>query len=127
MAGKFERKLFSDINLDDPFFDSLKADYTGTSTSTGFVTWFKRKAADGKTALVFEDSLGISAFVNLKANEAEEIYLADGRILPRIVRVKITTIKIDEQYRHQRIGEGALGLTLWRWRDLGTNEIYVTV
>ena len=48
MAGKFERKLFSDINLDDPFFDSLKADYPGTSTSTGFVTWFKRKAADGK-------------------------------------------------------------------------------
>ena len=24
MAGKFERKLMRDIDLDDPFFDSLK-------------------------------------------------------------------------------------------------------
>ena len=27
MAGKFERKRFSEIDLNDPFFDSLKADY----------------------------------------------------------------------------------------------------
>lgn len=127
MAGKFERKLFSEISLDDPFFDSLKADYPGTSTSTGFVKWFAAKAADGKKALVFEDDQGIGAFVNLKPAEAEEIKLADGTTLPKVARLKITTIKIDERYRHQRIGEGALGLTLWQWRDLGTDEIYVTV
>lgn len=127
MAGKFERKRFSEINLDDPFFDSLKADYPGNSTSTGFVQWFAAKAADGKKALVFQDDQGIGAFVNLKPDETEEIKLADGTVLPKVPRLKITTIKIDERYRHQRIGEGALGLTLWRWRDLGTNEIYVTV
>jgi hypothetical protein len=27
MAGKFERRQFSEINLNDPFFDSLKTDY----------------------------------------------------------------------------------------------------
>ena len=53
MAGKFERKPFSEINLDDPFFDSLKADYPGSEASTGFVEWFHRKAAEGKKALVF--------------------------------------------------------------------------
>ena len=127
MAGKFQRKCFSEINLDDPFFDSLKADYPGTANSTGFITWFRKKASSGKTALVFEDELGIGAFINLKPDEAEEIQLADGRVLPKVVRLKITTIKIDERYRHQRIGEGAIGLTLWQWRDLGTNEIYVTV
>ena len=127
MAGKFERKCFSEINLHDPFFDSLKADYPGTSSSTGFVQWFAAKASDGKTALVFEDEQGIGAFVNLKPNETEEIQLADGRVLPKIARLKITTIKIDERYRNQRIGEGALGLTLWQRRDLGSNEIYVTV
>ena len=127
MAGKFERKRFSEINLDDPFFDSLKADYPGNSTSTGFVQWFAAKAADGKKALVFQDDQGIGTFVNLKPDETEEIKLADGTVLPKVPRLKITTIKIDERYRHQRIGEGALGLTLWRWRDLGTNEIYVTV
>lgn len=127
MAGKFERKFFSDINLNDPFFDSLKADYPGSATSTRFIDWFRRKAATGQKALVFEDEQGIGAFINLKSEEAEEITLSDGRILPKVERLKITTIKIDERYRHQRIGEGALGLTLWQWRDLRTNEIYVTV
>lgn len=37
MAGKFERKSFSEINLNDPFFDSLKADYPGSATSTSFI------------------------------------------------------------------------------------------
>ncbi len=127
MAGKFKRKLFSEIKLDDPFFDSLKSDYPGTSSSTGFIEWFNRKAAEGKKALVFEDHQGIGAFINLKPNESEEIILDNGSILPNEARLKITTIKIDERYRHRRIGEGALGLTLWQWKDLGTNEIYVTV
>lgn len=29
MAGNFSLKKFSDIDLNDPFFDSLKADYPG--------------------------------------------------------------------------------------------------
>ena len=73
MAGKFVRKPFCEINLDDPFFDSLKSDYPGTSSSTGFIEWFSRKAAEGKKALVFEDQQGIGAFINLKSNESEEM------------------------------------------------------
>lgn len=127
MAGKFVRKSFADINLDDPFFDSLKADYPGSATSTGFIDWFHKKARQGECALVFEDDQGVGAFVKLKPGEVEEIKLKDGSSLPSIDRLKISTIKIDERYRNQRIGEGAIGLTLWQWRDLGANEIYVTV
>lgn len=127
MAGKFERRPFSEINLSDPFFDSLKADYPGTATSKAFPKWFAEKAAEGKKALVFEDEQGIGAFVNIKHGEIEAIPLQDGTTLPRNSRLKITTIKIDERYQHQRIGEGAIGLTLWNWRDSGSNEIYVTV
>lgn len=127
MAGKFQRKKFSDINLNDPFFDSLKKDYPGTDNSTEFTTWFAKKANEGKWALVFEDDQGVGAFVNMKPGEAEEIKLSDGRSLPYDSRFKITTIKIDERFQHQRIGEGALGLTMWDWRDTGLNEIYVTV
>ncbi len=43
MAGKFSLKKFGDINLNDEFFDSLKADYPGTENSTGFVEWFEKK------------------------------------------------------------------------------------
>ena len=126
MADRFERKLFSDINLDDPFFDTLKEDYGGESPQS-FIPWFHRKASEGKKALVFEDNDGIGAFINLKTCEVEEIALDNGVILPSVPRMKISTIKIDDRYRGQRIGEGALGLTLWEWRDSGSDEIYVTV
>lgn len=76
MAGKFERKRFSEIDLNDSFFDSLKADYPGTSSSTDFVQWFTKKAAEGKRALVFEDDQGVGAFVNLKPGETEEISIS---------------------------------------------------
>ena len=125
MAGKFQLRQFSSINLDDPFFQSLKDDYPGNENSTGFIEWFKKKSIQKKTALVFEDDTGIGAFVCLKP-EAEEIQLAD-RTLPAEERIKISTIKIDDRYRGQRIGEGAIGLTLWQWQRLGKNEIYVTV
>ena len=35
-----EWKNFKDINLNDPFFDSLKQDYQG------FETWFYKKASE---------------------------------------------------------------------------------
>ena len=127
MVGKFKRKPFSEINLSDPFFDSLKADYPGSISSTGFIEWFNKKAASGQKALVFEDEQGVGAFVNLKIGEEEEIYLENGKVIPKAYRIKITTIKIDERYQHQRIGEGALGLILWQWRELKIDEIYVTV
>lgn len=44
MAGRFLLKKFSDMDLDDVFFDSLKIDYPGTASSTGFVEWFKKKS-----------------------------------------------------------------------------------
>lgn len=42
MAGKFVLKKFADIDLNDAFFDSLKNDYLGTASSTGFVDWFRK-------------------------------------------------------------------------------------
>lgn len=80
MAGKFSLKKFADINLDDEFFNSLKQDYPGTENSTGFIEWFAKKAGAGATALVFEDEIGVGAFVVLKI-EDEEIELQDTVIL----------------------------------------------
>lgn len=125
MAGKFSLKKFADINLDDEFFDSLKADYPGTENSTGFIDWFAKKAKDGATALVFEDEIGVGAFVVLKI-EDEEIELEDI-VLPKMQRLKISTFRISERYRRQRIGEGAIGLLLWKWIQLKCAEVYVTV
>ncbi len=126
MAGKLEYRSMASINLNDHFFDTLKKEYSGDDPHS-FVPWFTRKAKEGDQALVFEDEDGIGAFVKLKFGENESIPLLDGSSLPAEPKVKISTIRISERFRNQRIGEGALGLTLWKWRDSGINTIYVTV
>ena len=120
----FEYKKFSEIDIGDPFFDSLKRDYPGTENSSGFTDWFKEKAQEGRKALVFEDEYGIGAFIVLK-DEREAIELGD-RTLPEKERIKISTFRVAERYQGKRIGEGALGLVLWKWRDQAAKEIYVT-
>ena len=125
MAGMFSLKSFSDINLEDPFFDSLKADYPGTANSTGFEKWFYKKASQGERALVFEDDMGLGAFIVLK--DEEDVLELFDRQLPRKRRIKISTIKIAERHRGVRHGEGAIGLVLWEWQKSGFEEIYVTV
>ena len=119
MAGKFEWHKFSEVNLEDPFFDSLKADYEE------FPDWFKRKSDAGEYALVFHDEQGVGAFVYLK-RENEVIELLD-KTLPAISRVKIGTLRLAERFSGLRLGEGALGVSLWKWRDDKVDDIYVTV
>ena len=125
MAGIFSLRKFSDINLSDPFFESLKSDYQGSEKTAEFNTWFNNKAREGRTALVFDDDEGLGAFIAIKP-EAEEIELDEGT-LPAIQRLKISTFLIAPRFRGQRLGEGALGLVLWKWQDFGYDEVYVTV
>lgn len=115
MAGRFSLKKFSEIDLDDAFFDSLKVSYPG------FAAWFNRTAEAGATALVFEDEIGMGAFVALK-DEEEEIQLQD-KVLPSKQRIKIRTFRIAERYRRLRIGEGAIGLLLWKWLHTCRNQL----
>lgn len=125
MAGIFSLRKFSDIDLSDPFFESLKSDYQGSEKTAEFNTWFNNKAREGRTALVFDDDEGLGAFIAIKP-EAEEIEL-DEVTLPAIQRLKICTFLIAPRFRGQRLGEGALGLVLWKWQDFGYDEVYVTV
>jgi GNAT superfamily N-acetyltransferase len=125
MAGKFLFKKFSEINLADSFFDELKSDYPGNAYSTGFVEWFNKKATANSTALVFDDDDGLGAFVYLK-EEDEPIELANSS-LPAKPRIKIGTLRLAPRYRGQRLGEGAIGLALWKWQNSKKDEIYVTV
>lgn len=125
MPGRFYTKLFSEIDLSDPIFAELKADYPGTASSTGFVSWFAKKSLAGEVASVFEDEDGLGSFVYTKEEE-EEIQLKD-RSLPAVNRLKIGTFKMATAHRGQRLGEGALGLVLWDWQRSECDEIYVTV
>lgn len=118
MAGKFSYMRFGDVELSDPFFDSLKADYPG------FDRWFQSKIEE--PVFVYQDEQGVGAFLYIKDKETETIPTVDGE-LPKCERTKIGTLKLEKRMQGQRIGEGAFGLALWRWRKLKTAEIYLTV
>ena len=60
MPNTFQAKYFSDVNLADPFFNSLKADYPE------FEVWFRGKADKGTSALAYMDGDRIGAFIYLK-------------------------------------------------------------
>ncbi len=125
MAGKFELRPFSEINLNDAFFDSLKRDYPADDTNIGFINWFKKKSSKGARALVFFDNSGLGAFICLK--EENESLITTEREYPVRNRLKISTLRIAERFQGQRIGEGAIGLILWQWQKSKCREIYVTV
>ena len=125
MAGKFQLSKFSGININDQFFESLKNDYPADEHNIGFEKWFEKKSREGATALVFNDDTGIGAFVCLK-DENEPLILKQGE-LPAIQRKKISTLRLAERYRGQRLGEGAIGLALWNWQKSKQQEIYITI
>lgn len=119
MAGKFQWYKFSEVDLSDPFFDSLKEDYEE------FSEWFDKKSKADEKALVFYDDEGIGAFVYLKEeDEPIELTIEERPACPRL---KIGTLRLAERFRGQRLGEGALGVSLWRWQETKNEEIYVTV
>ena len=74
MAGKFERKRFSEIDISDPFFNTLKQDYPEFER-----TWFPKGVQENREALVFSDEIGLGAFIALK-RETEAIVLQEGVI-----------------------------------------------
>lgn len=119
MTDRFKYVPFGDCDLSDSFFDTLKQDYPE------FPEWFKRKAAIGEKAYIYLDDIGICAFIYLK-KENEELVFND-RVLPKEKRLKIGTLKLEERIQGKRLGEGAIGISLWLWQNLKYNQIYVTV
>ncbi|MBE6915695.1 MAG: hypothetical protein E7471_03590 [Ruminococcaceae bacterium] len=120
MLEKLKQFNFSDINLDDCFFDSLKADY-----GPQFIEWYTRKATEGAKALAVVDNRGVHAFLYMK-RENEEIATKDI-VLPKAERVKIGTLKLDSTVEGQRLGEGVIGVALWKWQLSKIREVYLTV
>lgn len=109
---------FSEVNLDDPFFDSLKYSYLG------FDEWFSRKALDGECAyFAFDSCNNLIAMLYLK----EESGLEEG-VTPRMdfPRLKIGTFKVDFDH-HTGIGKRLLAIALREFARSGQNFVYVTM
>lgn len=80
---------FANINLKDPFFDSLRANYEG------FDDWFNKKASSGAKALVYYNDAALLDFLYVK--EENEALQLDGVTLPPKKRLKVGTFKIERR------------------------------
>lgn len=107
---------FKDINLNDPFFDSLKMDYKE------FSDWFAKKAEEW--AYVFFNNVGqLEGFLYLK-DEQEMVTDVTPR-LPAARRIKIGTMKINPH--GTRLGERFVKKIFDHALHSKAQEIYVTV
>ena len=109
---------FGEINLADPFFDSLKAAYPE------FEQWYAKKAAAGEKAYVFffEDGR-VADFLYMKI-ETEEVTDVVP-VLPAKKRLKVGTFKILP--RHTRRGERFMKKIMDKAMAEDVDEVYVTI
>ena len=119
MPGSLRLTTFNDVDLADPFFDSLKAQYKE------FPKWFEKKAKSSEPVYVVDDDATgvLRGFVYLK-REDEAI---DDVIppLPAAPRLKVGTLKVIA--KGTKLGERIIKRIFDRAIEEGVTEIYVTV
>lgn len=111
-------RKFSEIDLSDGFFDSLKSDYPE------FEEWFTRKASEGRKAYVQYTSGTLQAFLFLK-NESGEPLNDITPQRPACRRLKVGTFKIDAH--NTRLGERFVKKIMDTSLYMNAEEIYVTI
>ena len=110
---------FSDIDLNDSFFDSLRASYPE------FDEWYNKKAAAGATAYCYYVDNELKDFLYLKIEEEE---LSDMTpVLPAKKRLKVGTFKVDNEDRHTTRGERFMKKIMDMAIAEDVDEIYVTM
>lgn len=115
MNELIQLRRFSEVNIDDPFFDSLKEDYKG------FADWFKRKADE--KAFILESDGAIEAFLYLKIERGPVTDVTPN--MENRTRVKIGTMKINPH--GTRLGERFIKKAFDFAVSNGLDELYVTV
>ena len=110
---------FSDINLNDSFFDSLRASYPE------FNEWYNKKAAAGATAYCYYVDNELKDFLYLKIEEEELSDLTPA--LPAKKRLKVGTFKVDNDNRHTTRVERFMKKIMDMAIAENVDEIYVTM
>ncbi|MEQ7049916.1 N-acetyltransferase [Paenibacillaceae sp. P-4] len=116
MDGIIEIKIFKEIDLNDPFFISLKEDYPG------FVDWFHKKK-DEKAQVLYNESGLLEAFLYMKKEigPVTDVHPA----LKEGTWLKVGTMKVNPH--GTRLGERFIKKILDFAVVCGIENIYVTV
>jgi len=111
------KRHFGQIDLDDPFFDSLKNDYKK------FAVWFQKKAHAEAFVFLNQSGSGLDGFLYLKEEEGSVEDVSPH--LPSARRLKIGTFKINPH--GTRLGERFMKRAFDTAIDLGVAGLYVTI
>lgn len=110
---------FSELKLDDPFFDSLRETY-----APGFDPWFKKKSETGEKTWIAKDEHGkLVAMLYLKFEDDREERTNPPLTRPRL---KIGTFKVDFEH-HTSVGKRLLAIALRTFAESGRPYVYVTM
>lgn len=107
------------LKIDDPFFDSLRADYGEIK----FNDWLRKK--NGEKAYVFINNEGLQGFLYLKIEGPDESYDDFDPVLLPAKRLKVGTFKINPL--GLRLGERFLKIIFDNALENKVDEIYVTM
>ena len=112
-----EKIKFSDIELSDPFFESLKEDYQG------FDEWFQKKSDMNDELYVTKNNDTLTGILYLKIEDEEHLDITPT--LPRNRRLKIGTLKIDSHGTN--LGQYYINTILHKALYQKIEEVYVTI
>lgn len=115
MSNYLEKKFFKDIDLDDPFFNTLKEDYPG------FGEWFERKK-DEQAYILLNNDL-IEGFLYLKNEKGPIVDVSPNINCDRAL--KIGTLKINPH--GTRLGERFIKKALDHAISAKVEVCYVTI
>lgn len=112
-----EKTMMSELNLDDPIFDSFREDYPE------FDEWFARNE-DGDAWVNYLPDGSLGAILFLKPNEAEEFGV--DPVLPKRDRLKIRSFKVADPHRGSKLGELLINIAIQEAQQHGLDEVYLT-
>lgn len=115
MGNYLEKKKFENINLNDPFFDSLKSDYKE------FESWFTKKK--NEEAYVFYENQLLQGFLYIKFEDGPIIDVEPHIYCKRAL--KIGTLKINPH--GTRLGERFIKKALDHAISMEVDLCYVTI
>lgn len=107
-----------EIDINQPFFDSLKSDYGDVD----FKKWYEKCVKEGRECYTYEMNHKIKAFLMLK--EENEIIEIHTHSIPATKRVKIATLKVD--FPGSKMGELFLKIAFQYCINNQIFEIYLT-
>ena len=116
-ALKIQRKPFKKIDINDPFFNSLRDDYND------FNKWFLRKSEE--IAYVYFDEEKIIGFLYIKYEPPSENYSDITPYFRPCHRLKIGTFKVT--FNGMKLGERFLKVVFDNAIHYKVDEVYVTM